>query len=209
MRQFTVWALSLSLVGLMAAPACAQYNGRSGLIRNKGVQQELKISDEQAQKIAVICQDVDRSYKTEMSKLVDLPRGPEKRKKIMNVIDSASNDCIKHLADVLTPEQSKRFEQIRLQEFGRVDMASALTTPHIEKALKLTNDQKAMLREIYEAVDKLVLEINEKENPPGKESAKYVSEMRKSANDMAFAVLTDDQKKAWAKLTGNPFEVKY
>jgi hypothetical protein len=209
MRPFTVLVLSLSLVGLMTAPAWAQDNGFANLIVNKSVQQELKISDEQAQEIAVIYQDVRATYREEMSKLVDLPRGPEKRQKIMKVIETMNGGLMKQLPDILTPEQSRRFEQLRLQTSGGVDLASALTRPRIERALKLTDEQKAKLREIHEALDKLMLEESRKANPPSKDAMKYISELQKSANDKAFAVLTDDQKKTWTGLIGDPFEVKY
>ena len=37
---------------------------------------------------------------------------------------------------------------------------------------------------------------------------KKITELRKEANDKATALLTEDQKKSWKDLTGEPFEYK-
>ena len=38
---------------------------------------------------------------------------------------------------------------------------------------------------------------------------KKLAELRKQATEKAVGVLTDEQKKAWKEMTGEPFEVVY
>ncbi len=114
-------------------------------------------------------------------------------------IRTLNDDLGKNVEDILTPEQSRRFEQIQLQFAG----VYALTVPNVENALKLTDDQKAKIREIIEA-----LETSIKSKPVAKKE-----DTRRSGGDALRSakgrrttqlsiVLTDNQKKAWANIIG-------
>jgi Spy/CpxP family protein refolding chaperone len=195
----------LGLVGVTTTPAWPQSIGLSrALMLNKGVQQELKLTDEQAQRITVISKDMQRRQREEMTKLSGLPPGPDRRQKIQDLIRTVNDDFRKNIDDVLTPEQVKRLDQILLQRAG----VNTFTTPRIVKALKLTDDQKVKIREIEEELGKSLRETVPDDQKRLGDASEMVAELRKLANEKALDVLTDAQRKAWLELTGKPFVVK-
>jgi Spy/CpxP family protein refolding chaperone len=213
MRTFSKMVLAFGLVALSTAPAMAQqgrgfgmFGGGGGafLLSNKGVQQELKASDAQAEKLDALAQELGQKQREEFKKLQDLSQD-EQREKRAELTRSINVEMRKSLADILKAEQLKRFEQIQLQQGG----TNAFATPRVEEELKLTDAQKSKIREINEDQVQAMRDAFQGGQSDRAAAMQKIAAIRKQGMEKVVALLSDDQKKAWKDLTGEPFEVRF
>jgi Spy/CpxP family protein refolding chaperone len=217
MRTFTKMSLALGLVALLVAPAQAQqgkgqgrgfgFGGGMGgprLVANKGVQKELKASDEQASKLDTLADQLTEKQREAFQGLGDL--SPEQRReKGRELSRSLDTDLHKGLGNILSAEQVKRFDQIQVQAAG----VNAFQMSRVEAELKLTGDQKSKIEDIVMDQGQSMREIFQSTQGDREAATKKMTELRKQGMEKALAALTDDQKKAWKELTGEPFEVTF
>jgi Spy/CpxP family protein refolding chaperone len=211
MRAFGKMVLALGVVALMAAPARAQqgrgfgmFGGGAALLTNKGVQKELKVTDEQASKLDTFAQEMRDKQREQFEKFRDIPKD-ERREKMQEMTRTMNAELLKGLGNILHPEQVKRFEQIQLQQAG----PAAFMMPRAQEGLKLTDDQKSKVREINDELGQSMRGLAQDFQSDREGAMKKFAEMRKQAAEKALGVLTDEQKKTWKELTGEPFEVKF
>ena len=229
MRSVLKTLLVLSLAGLLAGPALAQRGqgrgGRGGfgggpdtLALNPSVQKELNLSEDQIQKIKDVTQSIRDKHKDESDAVRNL-QGDERREKGQELRKKISDETNQALAGILKPEQSKRLKEITLQQRG----PQAFNDPETQKALNLTDDQKDKIKTINEDSAKDMRELFPQGGRRGaggggggavdpaafKERMTKVAAIRKETMDKVTSVLTEDQKKTWKEMTGQPFEVKY
>ena len=112
------------------------------------------------------------------------------------------------MAEILKPDQIKRFDQIAVQNSGFF----AFQMPHVRERLKLTEDQVAKYLAVQEellqmAPSRAVIQQQALADPEG--MRKKADEAAKAAIAKVVATLTDEQKATWADLTGPPFRVKF
>ncbi len=159
--------------------------GTTRMLRIKSIQDELKATPEQAQKLDDLSVELEKLRKEGIS-----PR-------------AWLTAYRKRLAEILRPEQVKRFEQIQIQQMGTV----AFKANDVQLALKLTEHQKARL----EAIDrekKASLSGNARNN--GKDRrAEIAGRLAVEAEALVKSVaeLTDEQKATWKELYGQPFVI--
>ena len=212
MRSFGKMVLAFGLVALSTVPAMAQGRGGFGfgmgggpmLLSNKGVQQELKVTDAQAEKLDTLAQELGQKQREEFGKLQDVPQD-ERREKMQELSRSINEEMQKSLNGILKSEQTKRFQQIQLQQAG----VNAFSTPRVEKELELTADQKSKIRLINEDLAESTREAFRGGQSDRAAAMQKITQLRKEGLEKATALLTDDQKKSWKDLTGEPFEVKF
>lgn len=218
MRAWFMSVLVFGLVALLAGPSAAQdkkkglggFGGFGGgiglatLVTNEGVQKELKLADDQAVKAKEIADKLREKHKDEFKGLFKL-EGEERRTKMQEVLKTVNEETAKELGAVLKPEQLKRLKQIELQQRG----SRAFEDQEVVKSLKISDEQKEKLKAIGEESGKQMREIFQGAQGNREEAAKKFQALRKETMDKALAVLSDDQKKAWKELTGEPFEVKF
>ncbi len=220
MRTFGKMVLACGLVGLLVAPAQAQrpgggrgFGGPGGgggdplmLLTNKSVQEELKVEGTQAEKLNTFTRGLMEKRREQFQKLQDVPQD-EVRAKMREMGQAMNADVRKGLADVLKPEQVKRFDQIQLQQMG---VLGAPDLPRVQEALNLTDDQKSKLRSVQEEQREAMGELFRGGGGGGDRTAarEKMTSLRKKGTDKAMAVLTDSQKSSWKELTGEPFEIK-
>jgi Spy/CpxP family protein refolding chaperone len=212
MRSFGKMVVALGVVALTAAPARAQQGrgfgmfggGGAALLTNKGVQKELKVTDEQAGKLDTLAQEMRDKQREQFEKFRDIPK-EERREKAQEAGRTLNAELLKRLRDVLQPEQVKRFEQIQLQQSG----PNAFLTPRVQEGLKLTDDQKSKIREINDDLGQSMRDAAQDFQSDREGTMKKIVALRKQATEKAVGVLTDEQKKSWRDLTGEPFEVKF
>jgi Spy/CpxP family protein refolding chaperone len=200
--------LAFGALALMAAPAWAQGQGRGGfgmgggggamLLSNKSVQKELKVSDEQAEKLNTLATETMAKNRERFQGFQDLSQ--EERQTKMR---EARAELEKSLDGVLKPEQVKRFKQIELQVGGMM----AFGQPRVQEALKLTDEQKEKVRAIGEEAQG-AMPSREDFQADREAAMKKRAEITKGATDKVCALLTEDQKKEWKELTGEPFDFK-
>jgi hypothetical protein len=208
MRGMWKASLALGVAVLVAGPAMAQRPGGFGggmgaglLATNKSVQEELKMDKDQVDKASECLKKFSEDNKDDLAKLRNRDTSREDREAVMKKLNEAGQ---KLAADVLKPDQLKRFKQIQLQQEGPSAFANADT----QKALNLTDKQKEELKTISEDYSKQARELR----PTGgnfQEVAEKRMALRKEKLDAALKVLSDDQKKTYKELTGAPFEIKF
>jgi len=215
MRTFGKVVLAFGLVALSAAPALAQ-QGRGGfgmfggggggpmLLGNAGVQQELKATDAQKEKLEALAQELGQKQREEFGKLQDLSQD-ERREKMAELSRSINVEMRRSLNDVLKADQLKRFEQIQLQQAGM----AAFATPRVETELKLTADQKSQIRQLEEEQRQAMGEAFRGGQSDRAAAMQKLTQLRKQGMEKVQALLTEDQKKSWKDLTGEPFEVRF
>ena len=201
------------LAGALVAPALGQppFGGRGGgfggpgmLLQNKGVQKELKLSDEQIQKITDLTQKIRDKHKDDFAALEKLDQ-QERREKGMELFRSIGEETNKELASVLKPEQSKRLKQISIQQRG----SQAFNEEDVQTTLKLTDDQKDKIKTLNEDAGKEMREIFQNAQGNFREAGEKAGALRKETMEKVLALLTDEQRKSWKEMTGEPFEVKF
>ncbi len=179
--------------------------GPGMLIRNEGVQKELKLDGDQIEKATAAVQKVQDKHADDRAKLQDL-EGQERFEKMMALNQAISAETMKALEDVLKPEQIKRLKQIQLQQRG----VDAFTDPEVEKALKLTSEQKEKIKTI---AGDAAAQRRELFQPGGgadfQEMQKKMAALQKTAMENVSALLHADQKQAWKDMIGQPFEVQF
>jgi len=215
MRTFGKSVLAFGLLAAMSTPAWAQggrgFGGGFGggmLLSNKGVQQELKVSDDQATRLNTLADEQRTKGQELRAKLQDLSQ-EDRQAKMQEYQRTAAEEQQKSLAGILKPEQLKRYNQIQTQAAG----VQAFSTPRVQEAMKLTDDQRSKIREInQELMESSRGQFQGLQNASDDErqaAMKKMADNRRAALDKVTALLNAGQKATWKDLTGEPYEVKY
>jgi hypothetical protein len=194
--------LALGLAVLLCNTAAAQPPGGGGaLVLNPSVREELKLDRDQVEKIQQAYGRFIQGHRDELLKLQNPSLSNEEKRR---VVKKLSDEGLKAYADILKPEQLKRFKQIRLQ----MDGVMALTDADTEKELKLTDKQKEEIKAIADEWQKEVMEVFRSAGANREEAFKKMNTLRKEKLDVALKTLNGEQKKMWKEMTGEPFEFK-
>lgn len=197
MRSSWKWALVLAVPALWVSAA---WPGEQILpegttvqlilLRQKSVQEELKLSPELVAKVAEFTNKESEAFRKAL-KLSD-----EKRKKRFAELEQKNK---KFLKDSLTAPQRKRLDQIGLQVTG----LQQLTRPDVIKTLNLTKEQQKKARTMQKEARKKLLEIINAKDAEGRNEklAKYREEVEKKIRSL----LTKEQREKVRKLVGEPF----
>lgn len=177
------------------------------LLQNPGVAKELNLSYDQKIHIEGYADHFRKEHKKELDNLkkVENKEQREKLQELRRVIaEKAHKDIVK--AAILKPEQEKRLRQILWQQRS----PQALLDAEVEPTLKLTEEQKESLKTIFDDGAKKLRELLDKsQDKLDKEGRKKKAALHKDLVEKAQAVLTEEQKKAWMELKGEPFEVHF
>jgi hypothetical protein len=219
MRSISRVMLVIGVAMLMVVDASAQqrqrgqgrggrgafgFGGLAGLIRNEGVQKELKLSSDQAEKATEAVQKVGEKYREQGAGLQDLSR-EERAEKRASLNKAMTSEQEKALEGILTPDQIKRLKQIELQN----RYARAFTDPEVESKLKLTADQKEKIKTIASDAQAEMREIRQEARGNFAEIGKKMAALNKSTMDKIIAVLNPSQRETWKEMTGEPFTVQF
>ena len=169
--------------------------GGFGLLNNKGVQEELKITEEQKEKITAARKELFKGgggFKKDQSK--------EDREKALKEMEATTKKLI---ADILKPEQAKRLKQIEWQQSPSTTLISV---EEVTKEIKLTDEQKEKIKGIVEDNTKEMPKFSK--DVDFKEFQEKLTNLRKELKTKTLKVLTEEQTKKWTELTGAAFEVK-
>lgn len=205
MRKWLACCALLGLMVLVASDTNAQGplggGGGFGLMLNKGVQQEIKLTDEQKEKLGEKMKEMMPRMFELLTKTKDLSK--EERQAKFKEIQAATD---KEIATILKPEQAKRLKQIVRQQSI---VASLTADEEVIKAVKLSDDQKKKLAEINDEAMKDLQELSKGKGAFSKENQEKIAAVRKEAKEKAMKLLTEEQMKTWKELTGEPYEVKF
>lgn len=196
MRRMMQRALAAGILSLAVSPIMAQGPGGFRpsplmLLGQKSVQEELKLTADQIQKVEAAFQKQMESFQG----FRDLS-GEERTKKFQEM----TKENEKFVADNLKPDQAKRLNEISLQRQG----AGALADEKVAKELNLTDDQKGKIKDILEDSRNQIQELSQ--GGFSEEARTKSQEIRNAATGKAMNLLTADQKTKWKEMTGEPFK---
>jgi hypothetical protein len=218
-------ALVLGLAALLAGPAFAQGQRRQGqrgggfgqggvgqLLQNESVQKELKMDPDQVTKTKEAVTKVTEAHRDDTTKLREITDMAERREKSQALNATITKETLAAVGDILKPDQLKRLHQIQLQTAG----LRAFSQADVQTALKLNDDQKAKIKTITDDANKELAEFRPMRGAggggggarPNPENQAKIQAIQKAATEKVQGVLTDDQKKSWKDMTGEPFQLQ-
>lgn len=165
------------------------------LIRDPGVQADLKMREDQTKAVRHLLDDIDGPLW--LLRDTSPEEGGERVQALIVKVKSSLNGILK-------PDQLKRLDQIVLQAQG----PEALFLPGVAQRLSLSNDQKKEIRETIESRRKEIQELIEQakkgtEKDPQEKAAK----IRAAEQDQLVLILTDGQQKQWAAMLGKAIDL--
>lgn len=181
--------------------------GTPFLLRNKGVQKEIKLTEKQQGKIQKITGALRQKYRQEFVKA----RG--NRLKMVQLLRESTRETRaaveKALPDILSTEQAKRFKQIELQVNG----VHALARSNIQNELELNDTQIEKVKQIEAGLKRdVVAGFRGAAAGPIRNMPELIGKARTlndKATKKALDVLTAEQQKKWQDMTGEKFELKF
>ncbi len=213
MRGYLKAVAAFGMMAALASPAMAQgrggmgggmMGGAAGLIGNPSIQKELKLDEAQIKKAGEVAQDA-RAKMQDLRSSLDGLEGEARTKKMQELGRSSNEEAILTLGTFLKPEQLKRYKEISLQQRG----ASALSDPAIVSALKVTDEQAGKVKTILADSQSQMREIQQSAGDDRQGAMQKMLTHRKETQTKVMALMTDDQKKSWKEMTGEPFDVTY
>ena len=160
------------------------------LLRQKSVQEELKLSPEQVQKVR------DFTHKQHEAFREAAKAGDDERKQKFEALGKQNRQF---LNETLSTEQRKRLLQVTLQVTGLHE----LNRPEIARALNLTEEQQQKFKELHQEHRKQLVEIIQPKEREGRNEK--LAKLREDTRTKVHAILTDDQKTKVRELVGEPF----
>ena len=164
------------------------------------VQADLKLSDDQKHKL----RETMTGYVQETMKVQQLS-GAE-RKQAMNSLRQKSYKQLElFLKEILTPEQLKRFAELKLQ----YDMPMIMLQPDIVKELNITDEQRQQFMTLIQEMQKVVAPLIQASRSGGNphEILAKVTKLRLDCQGKIEALLSDAQKTQWKEMTGTPLVI--
>ncbi len=186
-----------------------------GLLGFIQVRDELKLTDEQQAKIKEIGDEFIEKHARPVTEAIQTLPVEEQRKKAEE-LRSLEREIMEKALGVLEAEQVARFRQIEIWLSG----PSAFSNPDVERELKLTEQQKGVLKTIADEYGNALIALNQqpRERFRAGESSRFAEkmaevekqrqELRRSKEAECLSVLTDDQQARFLKLRGEKFELR-
>jgi hypothetical protein len=202
MRTVPKYCLILGLAALAAGPAAAQFFG-GGLIHYQSVQEELKLTKDQIQKIQSIPQKTFEKYQKEMTAL--RKEGQTLYEKQQKLSTATNDDTAKAMVDLLKPEQVTRLKEIEIQARG----LEAFADTSVQKALDLTEEQKDAVKTLRAELNQTINNLRREAFGNRKKAAKLqedIAATTKESEEKVLGKLNAGQKKSWQKMSGAPYK---
>jgi Spy/CpxP family protein refolding chaperone len=164
------------------------------------VQEDLKLSDDQRHKLW----ETMTGYVQETMQVQKL-HGAERKQAMQSLRQKSYKQLEVFLKGILTPEQLKRFAELKLQ----YDMPMTMLRPDIVKELNITDAQRqqfiTLIQEMQKAVVPLIQASRSGGNP--QEILAKVTKLRLDCQGKIEALLSDAQKTQWKQTTGTPLVI--
>ena len=198
--------LALPLVACLCLPAVAAQKtkkkrprrtaGFAALVRNKAVQKELKVTEDQQKKL----QDAAASAQKGNKSLSGL-KGDERRKKSREV----NKKLRETVAGILEEKQQQRLLQIEIQYSSG---SWIIHRKGVAEQLELTREQKKQMREISNKMAAASRKLRAGQDDTNKqETQRNIRKNADNARTSALALLTKEQLAKWKTVQGEPFKL--
>lgn len=196
----------------------AGFGGRAGgglmLVRNEVVQKDLGLSAEAVEKLTKLAESLQAETRAEMQKItgeggfqglqnLSAEQRQEIQKKLADATQKIRDKVEPQIKEILTPEQQTRLHQIGWQAAGSAALADAT----VAKELGLSDDQKKQIAQANEEAMAKSRELFQAAAGNFQEVGPKMQELNKARDEKLLGVLSADQKAAFEKLKGKPFDV--
>ncbi len=175
------------------------------LVFRDKVQEELKLSDQQKQKLL----ETFPAYVQETMKVFETIQGskPEKRDKAMQEHRQKSHQKLAAaLKDILEARQQERLMQLQLQQAGPFAL---LGQGEVLTKLKITDEQRKkfmdVVRDMQQKIQATIKDAGQEPKP--EELMPKVMKIRQEHAGKIEAQLTETQKNQWKELLGKAFDL--
>ncbi len=183
---------------------------RMSLLRNKKVQEDLKLDEKQTTAIKKTLEEIN----AKVDAILATVRGvtPKERSKIFVEASEELQTYIaeqsKKLLAMLKVEQSNRLDQIVVQSLG----IGALDDPKIAKELKITAEQKQKMAKVRESIYQKYRKVLEDIRAGKVDPAKYDEKLQEIDNtsdrdQRILGVLSKEQQIQFEKMEGEKLEL--
>ncbi len=162
-----------------------------GLLAQKSVQDELKLTEDQIKQVT----EQSEKQRESRGSLQDLSQ-EERRAKLTEQTQASD----KMVAALLQPAQLKRLKQISLQQRG----GRAFSDPEVAQSLALTDKQKELAATIQQGAQSEMRDLFQA--GANEEARTKMQEIQKKTSEQVLGVLTPEQQTKWKELTGEPFK---
>jgi len=187
------------------------------VLTNKALQGELKITPEQTEKLKPVTEKQVAMQKKQAEMFGGFGKGKgggfdkEKAQEFFKEFQAVQEEAKKAVDQTLNEKQKTRLKQIEVQAMG----VRAFTDEDASKQLNLTDSQKTKIKGVAdefqkdrgEAMRELFQGGGFGDAEKRAEVDRKVEKMQKAAMTQIEAALTDDQKKTWKTMVGEPFDV--
>jgi Spy/CpxP family protein refolding chaperone len=219
MRTQVQWALTAVLAGFLASPSQGQVPvqaalvsllqdgaGKPLLLASPKVKEEIKLTEEQDNRIRKIVSEARDKYEPEFRK-AGLDR--ERLLKVgLESIKETRERINKALPDILKPDQLQRLDQIQIQTNGIISFKRT----DVQEKLKLTLTQKLEILKIgtdlKQQIDEVIKDASSAPLRRAPAALRKARELKNAATEKAVEKLTSEQKKTWKEMNGEPFDLK-
>jgi hypothetical protein len=182
----------------------AETLGPPFLVFRARVQEELKLSEEQKQKLEKRLQDTVLETMRFFEKLGDR-KAEEREQELHAYVQKAQENLTAFLQGLLQEEQLKRLRQVMLQREGLL----ALGDPEVRKELAITDKQRQQFFEVVQDMQKKIGPLLREAQLGGKpeEIQPRVMKIRAEHEGRIEALLNEAQKKQWKEILGKPLDL--
>jgi len=214
MRHLTKVLLTAALAAAFVSITLAQGGGRGGpramtegtLLMNKSVQEELKLTDKQKDKLKEINDKMRADLKQAFT---------DKDQAAIAKINETANASAGEIIKDLDAKQQKRLLQIFVQVGTNEKTGNVLTvlsSANVQKELKLDDKQKEMVTKLAKDTTADAAELLKdagKDKDKRKEANEKIATMRAAAVKKVQDTFSDTQKTTWKDLPGEKFDIKF
>lgn len=212
MKRLAVRVAPAIVLVLVVAPLVAQqqrgrgFGGGGGgvgaLLTNKSVQEELKVTDDQKEKLVSALKEVREKFGKDLQEAFK-DKNREKSQEIAKAMSAETNKLVEK---TLKPDQVKRLNQIEVQVGllqGRLDV---LKQDRVQKEMQFNDKQRDMINSTVETLAQERQELLKGAGQGGfQEAQKKIAEKAKPSVEKIVESLSSEQKRAWKELTGEKF----
>jgi hypothetical protein len=169
-------------------------------VSREKVQGDLKLSDDQKHKLW----ETMTGYVQETMKVQKLS-GAERKEAMQSLRQKSYKQLEVFLKKILTPEQLKRFAELKLQ----YDMPMIMLRPDIVKELNTTDEQRQQFIRLIQEMQKVVVPLIQGSRSGGNPQGilAKVTKLRLDCQGKIEALLSDAQKMHWKEMTGTPLVI--
>lgn len=205
-RRCSTLVLASLLLGSFVSAAHAQrgggrFGGRmfqvpvASLTQLEVVQKDLKLTDEQLEKLAELNDDLNERRRELFQPGGDRDAFREKWAKL-------NEDAAAGVNDILDDDQEKRARELYIQANG----PAVLLDETVSEPLKVTGEQQEQLREVLAASRDEFMNAGLRDMDQ-EEAAEKVKELFASRDEKLLAVLTEEQRDQFGKMQGEKIEI--